>query len=458
MITKIEIDGFKTFEQFALELEPFHVIVGTNASGKSNLFDAMALLSRLSRMSVAEAFKNGRGTEKEQFTQLSNGEFVDVIKLAVEVLLDKVVKDSYGEESNLKYTRLRYELTIRRQDKEGFESLHITDEKLSRISKSKDQWYSKHFNSVNNKDYWVPESSGGAQSLLYKNKDRKTKKPAFFLRQDGEKSKLRTINSKELQKSVLSGVNGVEYPHAYGVKQALIGWNFLNFNPEEIRRPSTLYSPSKLSSEGKNLAAVLNRLKKEDRFILRDISRDLTNLIPNISDIFVEANQAQDLIEVKASIEDGNTYSLPLLSEGTLRLLALITIKHDFESSQVLFFEEPENGVHVTRLRYLLDLLAEMTTNFQLEEASEYPLRQVIINTHSSKLIQVLWENVGNKRQLPGLAICELVTRIHPGKRSNIRLTKMTNLEINYGVNPTYETSPRFLIAKIDRLLGDKKV
>ena len=40
MLTRIEIDGFKTFEGFRLDLEPLTAVVGPNASGKFNLFDA----------------------------------------------------------------------------------------------------------------------------------------------------------------------------------------------------------------------------------------------------------------------------------------------------------------------------------------------------------------------------------------------------------------------------------
>ena len=45
MLTRIEIDSFKTFEGFGLDLGPMQVILGPNASGKSNLFDAIRLLS-----------------------------------------------------------------------------------------------------------------------------------------------------------------------------------------------------------------------------------------------------------------------------------------------------------------------------------------------------------------------------------------------------------------------------
>ncbi len=33
MLTQIEIDGFKTFKDFKVELAPFQVIVGPNGSG-----------------------------------------------------------------------------------------------------------------------------------------------------------------------------------------------------------------------------------------------------------------------------------------------------------------------------------------------------------------------------------------------------------------------------------------
>ncbi|MFG2517090.1 AAA family ATPase [Streptomyces sp. NPDC048584] len=38
MITRIEIDGYTSFDDFALDLSPFTVLVGANASGKSNLW------------------------------------------------------------------------------------------------------------------------------------------------------------------------------------------------------------------------------------------------------------------------------------------------------------------------------------------------------------------------------------------------------------------------------------
>lgn len=60
MLTRIEIDGFKTFEGFSLDLEPIQVILGQNASGKSNLFDAIRLLSNLASSDVRSSVRDLR--------------------------------------------------------------------------------------------------------------------------------------------------------------------------------------------------------------------------------------------------------------------------------------------------------------------------------------------------------------------------------------------------------------
>jgi AAA15 family ATPase/GTPase len=67
MLTRIEINGFKTFEQFSLDLEPMQVILGQNASGKSNLFDAIRLLSNLASSDVRSSVRDLRGEPIELF-------------------------------------------------------------------------------------------------------------------------------------------------------------------------------------------------------------------------------------------------------------------------------------------------------------------------------------------------------------------------------------------------------
>src|SRR5258707_4360012 len=95
VLTKIEIDGFKTFKDFKVELAPFQVIVGPNGSGKSNLFDALILLSHLADndLDLSTAFQGLRGDAGELFTTLPGGKSVDRIRIAVEMLGDRNVPD-----------------------------------------------------------------------------------------------------------------------------------------------------------------------------------------------------------------------------------------------------------------------------------------------------------------------------------------------------------------------------
>jgi len=69
MITNIKINGFKSFQNFEMEFSPLTVIAGVNASGKSNLFDALMLLSRLAENDLRTAFGDQRGNPIELFTQ-----------------------------------------------------------------------------------------------------------------------------------------------------------------------------------------------------------------------------------------------------------------------------------------------------------------------------------------------------------------------------------------------------
>ena len=61
MLTRLEIDGFKSLRDFEIDLEPLTVLVGPNGAGKSNILEALGLISRLGEHRPEEALKLGRG-------------------------------------------------------------------------------------------------------------------------------------------------------------------------------------------------------------------------------------------------------------------------------------------------------------------------------------------------------------------------------------------------------------
>lgn len=83
MITYIKINGFKSFHNFEMEFTPFTVIAGANASGKSNLFDALTLLSRLAETdNLKRAFSEQRGDFIELFTNISTSNSISDANLS----------------------------------------------------------------------------------------------------------------------------------------------------------------------------------------------------------------------------------------------------------------------------------------------------------------------------------------------------------------------------------------
>lgn len=142
MITYLKINGFKSFHNFEVSFTPLTVIAGINASGKSNLFDALSLLSRLAEVdNIKKAFKEQHGEFIELFTQLDRDVYAQEIEFCVEMLVNRTIKDAWGNKAPLRYTCLRYELTIRRQtNSSGIEDLVVVAERLENIEPSEDNW------------------------------------------------------------------------------------------------------------------------------------------------------------------------------------------------------------------------------------------------------------------------------------------------------------------------------
>ena len=104
---------------------------------------------------------------------------------------------------------------------------------------------------------------------------------------------------------------------------------------------------------------------------------------------------------------DGNWLPLSALSDGTKRLLYLITQLTAaaakpgqtplapftlFEPSKIIFLEEPELGIHPSQLHKLLSLIREVSRE-----------HQVIMTTHSPQVLDMLSE-----KELDRITICAL--------------------------------------------------
>ena len=68
MIKRLKVSGYKSLRDAEVHFQPLSVIFGPNAAGKSNLLDAMNLVSRMvTQRTLKEAFEKHRGLPLESF-------------------------------------------------------------------------------------------------------------------------------------------------------------------------------------------------------------------------------------------------------------------------------------------------------------------------------------------------------------------------------------------------------
>jgi len=142
----------------------------------------------------------------------------------------------------------------------------------------------------------------------------------------------------------------------------------------------------------------------------------------------VENDKANKQFIIKLTAEDGRIFSSRVLSEGTLRLLALCVLLYDSQHKNLLCFEEPENGIHPCRIKSMIDVLKDLTTDFNDNSSL---VRQVIVNTHSPVLIGEMMKWKDDKYVSVWFANMTTLITDFNNQRYKIKVTKIVPVSID---------------------------
>jgi predicted ATPase len=395
MLKRVKIEGYKSLQDVEVRFEPLSVLFGPNASGKSNLMDALLLLSKMATcQTLKEAFSPPyRGKPLESFTFPAGGirGLLDCEKACFSIEVDvelspTVVADVNRQIQEMKQSipeteegpdtssatadgtteepkkiptirerRLRYRIEVEILPKTGI--LRVADEYLAALNNN-------------------GEPTGRRTPFLSLVNNR------LHLRMEGQAHP--TYFERRLDHSVLSMPHyPPHYPHLVAMRRELESWHFFYFEPREIMRASNAVREVRhVGHMGEELAAFLNTLKALDPAQFRAVQKALRLLIPGVEGIDVDVN---DLGEVELRLnEQGISMPARLLSEGTLRLIGLLALTGAKEPPALIGFEEPENGVHPSRVRLIADLLVNRVS---MNET------QFIVTTHSPVLLDLIPPN-----------------------------------------------------------------
>jgi predicted ATPase len=149
---------------------------------------------------------------------------------------------------------------------------------------------------------------------------------------------------------------------------------FYTIYPDTLREPQKPANPNPLEEKGQNLATVLRALKRRKR-PTQVILEALEKVSQGITDYAV-TQVGGYLVTRLHHGEGGPAFELYQESDGTLRMLGILTALYQEPPRPLLAIEEPELTIHPGALGVLCDALKEASAR-----------SQVLITTHSPDLI-----------------------------------------------------------------------
>ncbi len=346
MITSLRLVNFKNFADETLRVGPFTVIVGANASGKSNIRDAFRFLHGIGRgYTLAEIMggKHGDGGYVE-WTGI-RGAPNEVVRFEPR-FPHQSSTFSVQVEIDLSGERLFYFIKVGFDPTSGFVLL---EEKLRTASET---IYAVNLTDGPGIKTFENPVTGGSYGL---NKS----EPA--LAQIDRRYQLHDIKDL-LALTVLLG-----------------NIRFMELSSERMREPS-LPGAHVLSDSGQNLPTVLEAICADPtrKSILMSWLQELT---PMDIDGFAFPRDPSGRVHLQVCERNGRTVSAYSVSDGTLRFVAMLAALLSYDSSGIYFFEEFDSGIHPNRLWLLLELI---------EKQTEKNDTQVIVTTHSPDLLNYI--------------------------------------------------------------------
>jgi len=333
----LRVDNYRALRKLELKaITPLTVFLGPNGSGKSTIFDVFAFLSECFTVGLRRAW-NKRGRFKELRTRGCDGPVVFELK--------------YREAPRSRL--IIYHLEIGETPKGPI------------VAKEWLRWTRK------------VSKAGRPFSFLQFANGEGVATPGEIPDEDGGRVEERLDSPEMLAVNTLGQF--AKHPRVSALRRFITDWHLSYLSADSTRGIPEAGPQERLSSTGDNLPNVIQYLKEQHEERLDQILRTLTQRVPRLERVDAEPMQDGRLL---LQIKDG-PFERPILarfaSDGTLKMLAYLTLLYDPQPPQLIGVEEPENYLHP---RLLYDLAEECRT------ASERA--QLLVTTHSPFLVNGL--------------------------------------------------------------------
>ncbi len=370
MINRVQTLYYKGLKSIDIDLKPFVILVGPNASGKSSFLDIFTILHDVLTESPVYAIER----RSSHFKELVWNQTGDSFEIALEFLIP--------EDKNKNFHLARYEISLAEDKNEG---IVVKNENLFLIKEGAET---------------RKEQRGGPQQrTLFPLEP----KPPEYIVAPRKRTPpgWRKIISKSPQgndyfrsettdwnityrfgptKASLARIpeDQIRFPIALWVKKVLTeGVNFLQLNSVAMRWPCRPDTPITFQMDGSNLPKVIKHLQENHRDHFKRWVKHIRSALPEIEDIGIKEREEDRYLYVYAKHKENLRIPSWLLSDGTLRLLAQTLIAYLPVRDQIYIIEEPENGLHPLAIESVFQSLSSVYQN------------QILLATHSPAILRL---------------------------------------------------------------------
>lgn len=366
-IQRIKVTNFKSFKELEVVLGEFNVLIGANASGKSNFVQIFKFMKDIASHGLDNAVSMQGGVE-----YLRNINVGATENFSLKVVSDSdfrlVVRRTKNDDFiGIKTYETTYEFALKFKKRGlGFEiakDILTRQCNFIRLEERKKKLEEKE--KLGEGDVTVSRANGKVKIGLHKPEEVPIKEEDIyppFLREEKLPPNTLLIQTPFFIIPQLEGFFG--------------NISVYDFDPKLPKKATPITGKAELEEDGSNLSIILKKIteNKEKRRKLFNLVNDL---LPFIGNLDVENFADKSLLFKLQEIYFENQY-LPasLISDGTINITALIVALY-FEKKQLTIIEEPERNIHP----YLISKVVDM-----MKDASQK--KQIIATTHNPEIVK----------------------------------------------------------------------
>lgn len=367
-IKRIKISNFKSFREAEIELGNFSVLIGANASGKSNFIQIFRFLRDAIEFGLDNAISMQAGVE--YFRNMNVGSSKE---FSIQITSDR--SQSYFSMENEPEVE-GYETTYRFALKfRGLRSFEISEDEL--IQKC------RFYKNIKTKGKKVKELIGEGEIVLSRkdNKGQISLNVPNGLKMDAEAVFEIAMTNRFLCSPKIIRPRNLFIESQYflvgtSLKNNLNSISLYDFDPKLPKKAQAISGKAEMEEDGSNIAMILRGIMKSGNQ-RRKFFNIIKDVLPFVDGLFVETFADKSLMfKIRESYSGRRFLPASLLSDGTLNMTALVLSLY-FGEKELKIIEEPGRNIHP----YLISRVVKM-----MKEASAKS--QIIVTTHNPEIIK----------------------------------------------------------------------